>query len=72
MNTPYIIYVNKDTIRQIKTDIIRDINKALVSYGKQSLSTGDFDILYDLEIDQLLHAQGEILEQLRGVIVEAN
>lgn len=64
--------MNSVTKRNIKIDIIRDINTLLVKNGKKPLSTGDFDILYDLDIDQLINAQHEIFEQMRQVNVEAN
>lgn len=48
-----------------KVKIITDINLSLISGGQEQLKTDDFDVLIDMPIEDLLHAQKEIKRQLR-------
>ena len=50
--------------RDIKIDLIRQINQTLVTRGRPSLSTHDFDILYDLTIKELIEVKQELIRDL--------
>lgn len=49
-----------------KVNIIRSINKILVSYGNKPIEPCDFDILYDLEIDELQKTELDLLNELES------
>lgn len=54
--------------RSLRLQIIKDINKSLLSHGKNSLSSNDFDVLWDLDIDDLIKAQIEIEEAFQSLV----
>ena len=58
MQLYYIDSVKGDS--HIKTQLIREINALIVLHGGRTLSPQDFDILYDLDIDQLVTVKYDI------------
>lgn len=48
-----------------KISIIELINNELVSHGREQLSVGDFDILYEMELFELMQAREQVQEYLR-------
>ena len=65
----YIIcmMITKSTTRRIKAQLIRDINQILIETGNESLNVADFDLLYDLDIDELENAKIQLKTQLSEV-----
>lgn len=58
----YIICMDMDT--KYKIDLIYSINRELVEHDMEPISPDDFNILYDLEIDQLIDTKDRIRERL--------
>jgi hypothetical protein len=54
-----------DKVTRSKVRMITEINDMLTGNGQKQLCTRDFDLLYGMDIDELLFAQKEIEEQLR-------
>ena len=52
------------TKREIRIDIISEINHILVARGKESISPKDFDILYEMSIKELLAVKKELIREL--------
>ncbi len=50
--------------QQHKVKIITSINEKLTKSGQLPLSTEDFEVLYDLDVDELMNARFEIEQQL--------
>lgn len=50
--------------RELKIDLIYQINKTLVSRGKPPISPKDFDILYDLSVKDLVEVKQELIREL--------
>jgi len=56
--------VPTDKVIKKKAQVISSINDILVKFNKEPLNTNDFDILYDLSIDELYNAQEEVRKHL--------
>lgn len=52
------------TKREIKVDLIQEINKILTGRGKPPISPRDFDILYDMSVKELLSVKRELIKEL--------
>ena len=53
--------------RAEKIRLITDINNILVKNDQCQLSVNDFDILYDMDIDEIMIARQEIYDQLLDI-----
>lgn len=53
--------------QDLKVKLIADINRTLLSYGKAQISPKDFDILYDLTINELIEAKKKLANELKGI-----
>lgn len=71
MYLSYTYIICMKTVREHKIDIIKDINSKLKLNGKGPLSPSDFDVLWDLDIDDLIRAQIEIEDMLKQSLVES-
>ena len=51
--------------KNLKVKLIEDINKILLSHSKPALSPKDFDLLYDLTVNELIDAKKQLIKELR-------
>ena len=51
-------------IRDLKVEVIAEINDKLVAHGLQPLSPDNFDTLYDMDIDELYQARTEVYKAM--------
>lgn len=50
-----------------KVKLIQEINTALTLSGNDSISPEDFDILYDLSLEELTFTKKEVYKKLRAI-----
>ena len=48
-----------------KVNAITAINELLLKYHREPLNPNDFDILYDLSLEELYHAQIDVTKHLQ-------
>ena len=70
INPAYCLYYDMGAEVKAKVRLIREINTALTLFGKQAISPEDFDILYDMSLEELTQAKREIHKKLRTIAME--
>lgn len=48
-----------------KIDLIKIINQILMTDSGKIITSNDFDILYDLDIDELINVKRELIRQVK-------
>ncbi len=54
--------ISRLTTSQYKARLITKINEVITGNGKDQLTTTDFDILYELTIEELMDTENEIVK----------
>ncbi len=54
-----------------KCQLIHEINDTLVRFDKHPINGEDFDILWELDLEDLYHAQSEVTKQLEHYATHA-
>ena len=49
--------------------LIKDINQLLTDHGRPQLTTGDFDLLWDMDIDEIGEVLNELSRQLDSLVI---
>ena len=53
-----------------KIRLIKEINTVLTLYGKEPVTPSDFDILYDMSLEELTLAKKELYKKLRTIVID--